>query len=238
MRSGLSEATNLGFGLHLNLTVGQPVSPPVSIPNLIRADGHFRGKVDVIANLSSLNLEEAECELRAQIERFIAVAGCPPDHLDSHHHITYLSLPMFSVMLRLAADFDVPIRSPILADPESGTATLLQWGVAKDAHSVREMIATLRIELEQSGVRAPDYFVPEFFDETGTLGHLLLILTSLSEGTSELMCHPGIVDKALRASFGYVERREAEFEALTHPSAREVVEAGGIRLIRFEDLCS
>lgn len=84
--------------------------------------------------------------------------------------------------------------------------------------------------------RQPDHFVDSFYDTTATLGDLLLALTTLKEGTSELMCHPGYAEADLIDI--YREPRAAEVKALTHPSTREVIKAEGIVLIKFSDLAT
>jgi predicted glycoside hydrolase/deacetylase ChbG (UPF0249 family) len=232
------EAEEMGLGLHLNLTAGSPLTPPEYVPALVDANGHFRHKTALTPSLSTLDMGQVERELRAQVERFIAVKGGPPDHLDSHHHITYLDPEIFSLMLRLAIDFSVPIRFPFLTNLKSVLPWMLQWGVADTETALESMISDLVDEIDHSGVLAPDHAVGTFYGDHITLGDLLLILTSLPEGVSEIMCHPGLVDGVLRAASGYAEEREAELQALTHPSAREVIEAEDIELITFANLGS
>jgi predicted glycoside hydrolase/deacetylase ChbG (UPF0249 family) len=227
------EAGELGLGLHLSLTAGLPVSPVEEIPCLIGSNGRFRSKTEITTSLSVLDMEQIELELRGQIGRFIALAGHPPDHLDSHHHITYLSPGIFSLMLGLAAELDAPIRYPFRTDRENVTPWMLASGAEADRTAIGTMLSELDTELAHSGVRAPDHAIVSFYDDHATLGDLLLILTSLPEGVSEMMCHPGLVDNALRASSGYVDVRETELAALIHPSAREIIETEGIELITF-----
>jgi predicted glycoside hydrolase/deacetylase ChbG (UPF0249 family) len=50
---------------------------------------------------------EAEC--RAQLERFRALTGHDPTHLDSHQHV-HDSEPVAGVARRLAAELEVPLR--------------------------------------------------------------------------------------------------------------------------------
>jgi len=55
-------------------------------------------------------------------------------------------------------------------------------------------------------------------------------------GTSELMCHPAIVDAELRSSSGYTEPRARELDVLTNPAVRQAVQRSGVRLINFGQL--
>lgn len=54
--------------------------------------------------------EAVEAECRAQIERFRALLGRDPDHLDSHQHV-HESEPVRTVAEALAAELGVPLRN-------------------------------------------------------------------------------------------------------------------------------
>ncbi len=97
---------DLGLGVHLVLTAGSPVLPPRQIPTLVDADGRFFRQGELEARLEAVNPEEARAEWRAQIEKFCAALGHPPDHLDSHHHTSYWTPRLFAGMLELAAGLD------------------------------------------------------------------------------------------------------------------------------------
>ncbi len=231
-----SEAPTLGLGLHLNLTAGRPVTPPEQVPALVRSDGTFRSSADLIAALPSLDVAQVEQELRAQVARFSTLVGHPPDHLDSHHHITYLSPPILALMLRMASELDVPIRFPLPGDPATAGDSLAKIGLSSAKAFVEEMADVLIALVRSSGVRHPNRFFADFYGDQATLGDLLNLLVALPEGTSEIMCHPAEVDDELRAKSSYVTPRLSELSALTHPSTRELIFAEGIQLICFRDL--
>jgi predicted glycoside hydrolase/deacetylase ChbG (UPF0249 family) len=238
----LREAPGLGLGLHLNLTAGQPVSPPDDIPDLVTPRGTFH-KADVLIGwLPTLNMEQVERELRAQIDRFTALAGQPPDHLDSHHHITYLSPPMATLMLGLARELSVPVRRPIPASwDETQAADIFESMMGHRPPSrayAEEMIDVLDGLFRKANVPTPDDFIRAFYGDGATLGNLLLLLLDTGEGATELMCHPAEVDEALESTSGYAEARQRELAALTAPSAREVINTEFIQLITFADLKS
>jgi predicted glycoside hydrolase/deacetylase ChbG (UPF0249 family) len=234
----LKEAPSLGLGLHLTLTAGPPVSPPAEIPGLLQDGGMFEHKEVVLTRLPVINMGQVELELRAQIARFVELAGRPPDHLDSHHHITYFSPPMLALMARLAGELGVPIRKAIPNDLAAARSLLLDWGVVRDQAAAEEMLDTLNHLLSEFGVRMPDRFIGEFYAERATLGDLLNLIIDIPEGVTELMCHPGEVDDDLRALSGYVERRAAELDALTHPSLREMMLVEGIERTTFGSLAA
>lgn len=235
-----AEAPRLGLGLHLNITSGPPVSPPEAIPDLLKHDGHFRPHEEVIVDLPTLDMRQVERELRAQIARFEELVGCKPDHLDSHHHITYLSPPMAALMVQLARELEVPIRRPLPGGPDEvarGADMLIDiLGPTTSRAYAEEMVETLLSFVRRSGVTTPDHFIGDFYAERAILGELLLMLLDVPEGVTELMCHPGEVDDELRATSSYVEKREDELRWLTHPSARELIRSEFIQLITFADI--
>jgi predicted glycoside hydrolase/deacetylase ChbG (UPF0249 family) len=50
-----------------------------------------------------------ESEVRAQVDAFIGLMGRSPQHLDSHQHV-HCDEPLRSVVQRLAAELDLPLR--------------------------------------------------------------------------------------------------------------------------------
>lgn len=99
------ENPQLGIGVHLVLTCGQPVHP--TVPTLTDESGAFRRGQQ---HLMDARPEEIEQEWTAQIERFLQ-SGLELTHLDSHHHV-HAHPAVLPIMLRLAKKYDVPIRNP------------------------------------------------------------------------------------------------------------------------------
>ncbi|NDJ75720.1 MAG: ChbG/HpnK family deacetylase [Chloroflexi bacterium] len=234
LEDALQRAPHLGIGLHLNLTSGRPVSPPDTVPTLVDGDGQF---YDIrrwpIAGLR-FNTDELAHEITAQFERFVSLTGQPPDHLDAHHHATYLHPAAFKTMLGLAGQYALPLRASRLEAGPHGLLEVLQGLVLEQAQKLFEQLRAVI-----AGGPPPFWparFETGFYGERATLGDLLVILTNLPDnGITELMCHPGYVDDDLRTS-RYVEQREAELAHLTHAATRECVQSEGIQLITFGDL--
>jgi hypothetical protein len=106
-RALLAEAGDqgLGLGLHVNLTLGAPLTRGRS---LIGGDGRFVRDARRAAARSEP--KDVEREVDAQIDRFLSLTGVTPTHLDSHHHVGLLA-PVREVFLRAAARLGVPVRS-------------------------------------------------------------------------------------------------------------------------------
>ncbi len=97
--------TDLGVGLHVNLTLGAPLTRGRSL-----VDGHGRFVRDARHAAARANAGEVRAEVRAQAEKFRKVFGRAPTHLDTHHHVG-LHPPVREAVLSLARDLGVPVRS-------------------------------------------------------------------------------------------------------------------------------
>jgi predicted glycoside hydrolase/deacetylase ChbG (UPF0249 family) len=219
----LNEAPNLAMGVHLVLTMGRPILPREKVPTIVDENGNNLKYDPYIENIPQLNMDEVKAEWRAQIEAYIAASGKKPTHLDSHHHSSYFSPALFRAMLELAKEFDCPIRYPLLPSND-------------DSREFSETTKHAPALLQEFNPRRPDVFFVNFYDETATKEELLTIIHNVSEGTSEIMCHPGHVDDAFAKESIYNFQRERELEILSDPSIKEAIEAQNIELISFADL--
>jgi len=147
--------------------------------------------------------------VRAQLKRFREIMGRDPTHFDSHHHVHREVPAVFDAILAVAWETGLPVRSASPAMTE---------------------------QLKREEVPTPDHFVGDFYAEGATLNDLIGIVEDLPVGTSELMCHPAVVDAELRATSGYAEPRARELDALTNPAVRQAVQRSGVRLISFGQL--
>lgn len=226
----------LGLGLHLVFTAWRPLLPPEQVPGLVDDHGLFLDQHSLWAQAETVPVQQLRAELEAQVQRFVALAGRLPDHLDCHHFV-HLYPPFFQVYADLAAQFRLPLRVPF--PPETDfrqavkTLPFLE-GFPRDL--VRGMIVTDSALVQARGLAHPDHFIGSFFGrEVLRLEFLLELLGTLPDGVSELMCHPGYAGPALEAS-SYRAERESELMLLTHPVVRKRVEELGIELVNFRAL--
>jgi len=216
----LKEAPDLGMGVHLVLTMGRPIYAPESVPSIVDENGDFFKYTPLIEHLTSLNMDEVKQEWRSQIEAFVEAAGRKPTHLDSHHHSSYFSPQLFHGMLELAKEYDCAIRFPFTH-------------VSSELKETYKHVPNL---IQEFNPRRPDTFFVNFYDEAATKEDLLNIINNVSDGTSEVMCHPGYVDDAFAKESVYNFQRERELKILTDPSIKEAIESNNIQLITFADL--
>jgi len=97
--------SGLGVGLHVNLTLGAPLTRGRSI-----VDGHGRFVRDARQAAARASAADVRAEVEAQVAKFHAVFRRAPSHLDSHHHVG-LHPPVRDVVLEVARALGVPVRS-------------------------------------------------------------------------------------------------------------------------------
>lgn len=200
------DASGIGVGLHLNLTLGRPVTDPRRVPSLVDDDGRF--VKDPRAAAARAKIDEARIELGNQIDAFRGLMGRFPTHLDSHHHVG-----VHEPILGLVLDFARAISAP-----------------------VRTQDAALGGKARALGVATTDHFEGDAAGEAyWSADRVLEHLRALRPGVTEFMTHPGYFDDALSYS-RYGAQRETELAGLTDPRARELIAREGIRLAHFGQL--
>jgi predicted glycoside hydrolase/deacetylase ChbG (UPF0249 family) len=100
-----ARAVGLGLGLHVNLTLGKPLTGGRS---LVDAKGSFVR--DPRRAAAGADPKQARAEVEAQIGRFEKLVGRMPTHLDTHHHVG-LYAPVREVVLEVARRLGLPVRS-------------------------------------------------------------------------------------------------------------------------------
>lgn len=226
------EAPQLGLGLHVNLTFGRPVLSPDRVSSLIDERGAFLDVSRGVGLRRHWTRDEVDAEIRAQLDRFVELAGRLPDHLDAHQLVSTVSGPVREVVLALAKDLGVAVRRgrtgwyapmerllPNVAELPEALGPL--WD--RVPRPWRQGPMADRTPLTTDGLDL------RFRGERATAEQLLRILATLPEGVTELVCHPGYAsDEADDYAF-----REAELAALTDPRVRTRAREEDIDLVDF-----
>jgi predicted glycoside hydrolase/deacetylase ChbG (UPF0249 family) len=213
LRLAQAECPGLGLGVHLTLTTGAPLLPPRRVPSLVNGADRFLELDAFRKQAAQINPADLYAEWSAQIKLFCDIVGRAPDHLDSHHHTSYYNPILFATMLDLAVEYRCAVRSPLVDDvrrPVPGT-TDPKW---RDS---LKRILTNRL------VSHPHHFITDFYDEGATRETLSQLLAALADGFTEIMCHPGYVDEALRMGSRYTGQRERELDILTNPALKSQI---------------
>ena len=229
LRVAQEECPRMGLGVHLLLTVGRPLLPAGRVDSLTDTDGAFFRPSALSGRLATLVYGEVLAEWRAQVERFIAVTGRSPTHLDAHHHVAYWTPLLLRAMLELAHAYGCAIRLPTGAEAE-------RVGMEMLAGLVQPLCAWAGPLLDAYRPRHPDHFEASFYSAGTTREHLLHLLSHLPAGTTELMCHPGHADAELLAGSGYNRQREVELGILTDPVVVEQVRKKSVELVSFDQV--
>ena len=203
IRQARRVAPRLSLGLHCVLTGGGPPASHRDALPTLAPSGRFVRNAEALPPV--LDPGEIRRELAAQIALFEEAAGRPPTHLDSHHHAALH-----------------PAVEPVFAEVAA------QRGLA-----VRASSEAARAALRGRGLRAPDAFFDGFYAAGANPANLRAILSSLPEGTSELMCHPGHADRELLAGSSYAAERAREVEILCDPEIRSWLRDEGVELVAF-----
>lgn len=205
------ETPTLDIGCHLVLIQGDSLSTGRPLPETAR---------ELLIALSRRQIDVYE-ELRAQVKKILS-AGLRPTHLDSHKH-THALPNVFRVVVRIAHEFGIPfLRLPFDATFPFARVPLrlarrryCQWTWGYN-------------------VSMTDHFTG--FRLTGSLTErsFAAAICSLREGTTEFMCHPGLLGpELLKARTRLKESRVSELEALTSPRIRQLIAAQNVQLTNF-----
>lgn len=235
----------LGVGCHLVAVGGRPVAPPAEIASLVDASGMLpRTLTDLLKLLmrGHVHVEHIEREFRAQVERLRA-AGITLTHLDSHKH-SHTQPVVMTALARVAAFFNIrAVRNPF----ESWRAPVITGLAARTRRSLylKQYVMSATVAprarafhriARAHGLRAPDFFCGVRLTGLLDAEAVRRIIEGLQDGTTELMCHPGLYDDELESAATRLKReRQREFEALTDESVRRAVGAQGVRLINYQE---
>jgi hopanoid biosynthesis associated protein HpnK len=236
----------LGVGCHLALVGGRPVAPARHVASLIESDGMLPATLTrLMTKLAGGRVqdEHIERELRAQIERVVS-AGITPSHLDSHKH-SHTHPRVMKSLARVAADFGIksvrnPFESVVAAAPIGPAARanrrvyLKQYAMSA-AVSVRAR-AFKRLAREHA-FRTPDFFCGVRLTGLLDAQAMVSVIESLKDGTTELMCHPGVYGEGLeQARTRLKQQRQRELDALIDSRLRLAIDELGVKLISYREL--
>src|ERR1700758_3365463 len=219
------ENPDLDVGCHLVLVGGKSIAPPKEIPSLAKRDGELPATLfELVCRLWGGIVEpgDIEREFRAQVDRVIS-AGITPSHLDTHKH-THAHPAVMNALFKVASEYKIlrvrmPFEHASLRDTPShpsGSGTITQRLLAS---AVGMSAPAFRRGLKDYNLRSPQYFFGAAL--TGHLGSAALkhLIEKLPDGTSEIMCHPGLCDAELEQSSTRLKKqREVELDALTDPA--------------------
>jgi chitin disaccharide deacetylase len=210
------------LGVHLTLTAEWdsykwgPVLGAHAVPSLVDERGYLWQTVAQV--YEHARLDEAEAELRAQIEKAVA-AGIDVTHLDSHMGTLQLRVEYHEIYARLANDYRVPIR------------------LASRRRLGAEGMGAILDQLDRFGVVTPDHLVfygPSSVGETES--YWTNLLRTLKPGVTEILCHPALARDELKSCARDAFQREADLRYFTSDKTRQLISDQGVDLVGFRKL--
>jgi len=211
------------LGLHLTLTSEWktyrwgPVESKDKVPSLLDPSGYLWQ--DTPLAVAALKADEAEREIRAQIERAIAM-GIRPTHLDSHMGTLFSRPDLFAVYVKVAREYKLPVLAFIAPNaPPELSSVLSKNDVVLDS-----------VVIAGPPLQSGDW--KAFYANA---------VRNLKPGITEIIVHLGYDDAELQAVMvDHVDYgaawRQRDYDVVTSPEFKKLLEENHVILIKWKDL--
>jgi predicted glycoside hydrolase/deacetylase ChbG (UPF0249 family) len=211
------------LGLHLTLTSEWktyrwgPVESTDKVSSLLAPDGYLWPDAESAAR--NIKPEQAEREIRAQIQRAIAL-GIRPTHLDSHMGTLFATPQLFSVFVKVAHELKLPFLAVNVTDERRKLLALL---------TERDIVLDSLVMADPS-IKPGSWEV--FYSSA---------IKNLKPGLTEMIVHLGHDDAELQAvTFDHPDYgsawRQRDFDVVTSPTFKKLLAENHIVLVRWRDL--
>jgi predicted glycoside hydrolase/deacetylase ChbG (UPF0249 family) len=211
------------LGLHLTLTSEWstyrwgPVASKNTVPSLLDPSGYLWP--DTPDAVRSLRADEAEREIRAQVERAMAM-GIHPTHLDSHMGALFGRPDLFAAYVKVAHEYKLPFLAFIAANMPPGLSAALS---DKDVLINSVVIANPAVQT------------------ANWKSFYLDAIKNLKQGVTEIIVHLGHDDAEMQAvmidhaDYG-AAWRQRDYDMVTSPEFKQAIEDNHVILIKWKDL--
>lgn len=177
------------IGLHFNLIEGRPLNPDLLATPFVDANQHFkdfRGRVSKWQQLRHLGRLRKELDL--QIDRFHALLGRYPTHLDSHGHTHCTWVMLLALLFSKQAGKIPAVRLTRQYDHEPTQMKGMRNRIRRLAKKILNGAFRIRF-------RTVDYFTDiRNMDRTWLTEEALAFLAQRFDAI-EIMCHPYLFDE-------------------------------------------
>lgn len=220
------ENPDADLGLHLTLTSEWKhmkwgsVAPRGEVSSLTDELGHFYD--NCLEFGQNATVDEAEIELRAQIEKAIKM-GIKPTHLDTHMGCLVFNSPeLFEVYLKLGREYKIPVL-------------ISRFFLQAAPSAFKEKLKSEDVILERTITASPGDFesgMADFYEDT---------LRELSPGVSILLIHLAFDDAEMQAlsvdhpMWGATWRQQ-DFDFFTSERCRKILEEEKIQLVTWREI--
>ncbi len=211
------------LGLHLTLSSEWKdyrwgsVAPRDQVPSLFDSSGYLWPETEPAA--SNIKAEDAEREIRAQIERALAM-GIHPTHLDSHMGVLFARPELFAVYVKVAHEYKLPFLAVRSSDaPKELLSMLADKDIVLDS-----------VVIANPSIAPGDW--KKFYANA---------IQNLKPGVTEIIVHLGHDDAELQAvtvdhpDYG-AAWRQRDYNIVTSPEFKKALEDNHVILIHWRDL--
>jgi len=211
------------LGLHLTLTAEWktdrwgPLASKDTVPSLFDPDGYLWP--ETMPAVQHLKADEVERELRAQVERALAM-GIHPTHLDSHMGVLFARPDLFGAYVKVAHAYKLPFLGMLGPNASPAMrASLSDKDIFPDA-----------IVVAGPGLAAAEW--KNFY---------LNAIKNMKPGLTEIIVHLAHDDAEMQAvtvdhpDYG-AAWRQRDYDAITSPELKKALEENRVVLIHWRDI--
>lgn len=224
----------LAVGLHLVLTCGKAVLPPLNIPHLVGRDGRFSDHLSGAGFRYQCHgpaRREIQREIRAQLEKF-RQTGLSLSHVDGHEHMHMVPI-VLNTLTHLAGEFR--IRAGRIPSEEFGVALRTDRSHFLEKAGLSLVFGMLvpyaQRRFRSAGIRFSERVYGLLQTGRMTEDYWLKLIPQIRADRVEIYAHPTLDSVVSPKGEG-----RAQLEALLSPRVRELLSAHGFRLATFQEL--
>jgi predicted glycoside hydrolase/deacetylase ChbG (UPF0249 family) len=221
------------YGIHLTLTSEWdfyrwgPVAPPEQVPSLVDPDGYLWDNTDQVAK--HVKVEEAEIELRAQIDR-AKQFGVPLSHLDTHMGAVMTRPDLYEMYIKLGTEYDLPVLTL--------RAEKAQLRLAVAYPQLLKVVGGLSKKLDEKELPQLDA-IYQYYDKgehSARRDKYMHMIRSLKPGITEVIIHCGFDNEELKSVTSSSGLRDSDRRCFSDPDVLALIKAENVEITTWKKL--
>lgn len=241
----IHDVPKLSVGLHLNLTVGKPITCLQSIPSLIDETGNFPGNAVQSKSLwrGGQFYKQVRLEVEAQVKRCFDL-GVTPTHVDSHHGIHKMPVVQRSLIEVLKRYGITKIRTPLSHHRMRKDAPFSSAVVPWLKNNLKRCPVIMFHALSHYRLRKAGFLTPDW-KATVRMGvparstpreELMACIAAVPYGCSEILLHPGDYGEEDKPTDWMLKTWAEDTPICLDQGIAEFIRKSNIELINFRAL--
>lgn len=221
------------YGIHLTLTSEWdfyrwgPVAPREQVPSLVDSDGYLWDNTNQVKQ--NVKVEEAEIELRAQIDR-AKKFGVPLSHLDTHMGAVMTRPDLYEMYIKLGIEYDLPVLTL--------RAEKAQLRLAAAYPQLLKVASGLSKQLDQQNLPQLDaiyqyYDRGEHSDRRDKYMHMI---RTLKPGITEVIIHCGYDNEELKSVTSSSGLRDSDRRCFSDPDVLALIQAENVEITTWKKI--